>query len=301
MVPLERRTVRFIDNFSGGNRGASSAEYFIEHGYAVLFLYRKNSLQPFNRHLLLKTELGDFLNYLELVPSHQSCTCNNNNNNLDHINNNNNNNSNSVYHSLPSHNQVSVQVKGDFNQKVAEHLQNYSKAKAEEKLYLETFITIHEYLWLLKDTSLSLRPLKANAMIYAAAAVSDFYIPISSMAENKIQSSGTGLSLVLDPVPKCLGLLCSEWIPQGFVISFKLETDPSILTCKISRSLSSYGQHVVVGNLLSTYKDTVVVHFSSLLSSPPITLHRPDHSFDLEETLIPLLISAHSKFINSFL
>lgn len=27
IVPLERNTVRFVDNFSGGNRGAASAEY----------------------------------------------------------------------------------------------------------------------------------------------------------------------------------------------------------------------------------------------------------------------------------
>lgn len=36
-VPLERNTVRYIDNFSGGNRGASSAEYFLAEGYAVIF------------------------------------------------------------------------------------------------------------------------------------------------------------------------------------------------------------------------------------------------------------------------
>lgn len=29
-VPLENQTVRFIDNFSAGTRGATSAEYFLE-------------------------------------------------------------------------------------------------------------------------------------------------------------------------------------------------------------------------------------------------------------------------------
>lgn len=48
-VPLESRTVRFLDNFSSGRRGASSAEYFIESGYAVIFLHRHRSLYPYTR------------------------------------------------------------------------------------------------------------------------------------------------------------------------------------------------------------------------------------------------------------
>lgn len=49
-VPLEHNTVRFVDNFSAGNRGSASAEYFLEHGYAVIFMYRTKSLEPFTRH-----------------------------------------------------------------------------------------------------------------------------------------------------------------------------------------------------------------------------------------------------------
>ena len=33
-VPFERNTVRFIDNFSAGTRGSSSAEHFLAAGYA---------------------------------------------------------------------------------------------------------------------------------------------------------------------------------------------------------------------------------------------------------------------------
>lgn len=49
-VPLEINTVRFLDNFSAGTRGATSAEYFIEAGYAVIFLHRQFSLEPYTRH-----------------------------------------------------------------------------------------------------------------------------------------------------------------------------------------------------------------------------------------------------------
>lgn len=49
-VPLEHNTVRFVDNFSAGTRGAASAEYFLEHGYAVIFMHRLKSLEPYTRH-----------------------------------------------------------------------------------------------------------------------------------------------------------------------------------------------------------------------------------------------------------
>ena len=43
-------STRFIDNFSGGNRGSASAEYFLKSGYAVIFLFRLKTLKPFERH-----------------------------------------------------------------------------------------------------------------------------------------------------------------------------------------------------------------------------------------------------------
>jgi phosphopantothenoylcysteine synthetase/decarboxylase len=47
---LEHNTVRFVDNFSAGTRGAASAEYFLDNGYAVIFMHRQKSLEPFTRH-----------------------------------------------------------------------------------------------------------------------------------------------------------------------------------------------------------------------------------------------------------
>lgn len=39
-----------MDNFSAGTRGSASAEYFLDHGYAVIFMHRLKSLEPFTRH-----------------------------------------------------------------------------------------------------------------------------------------------------------------------------------------------------------------------------------------------------------
>lgn len=46
-IPLEKNTVRMIENFSTGQRGALSAEYFLKSGFFVIYLYRTNSKYPF--------------------------------------------------------------------------------------------------------------------------------------------------------------------------------------------------------------------------------------------------------------
>ena len=55
--------MRFIDNFSNGTRGATSAEYFLEAGYAVVFMHRQFSLKPYHRHYT-HNPTHDFLDYL---------------------------------------------------------------------------------------------------------------------------------------------------------------------------------------------------------------------------------------------
>ena len=63
----------------------------------------------------------------------------------------------------------------------------------------------------------------------------------------------------LDPVPKFLHRLVDGWAPEGsMVVSFKLETDPSLLVYKARTALQRYSHHLVIGNLLSTRKWEVV-------------------------------------------
>merc|ERR1719235_1111201 len=45
-VPLEQQTVRFLDNFSTGSRGAASASAFFRKGCFVVFLTRTGSRSP---------------------------------------------------------------------------------------------------------------------------------------------------------------------------------------------------------------------------------------------------------------
>ncbi|KAJ5726278.1 DNA/pantothenate metabolism flavoprotein C-terminal [Penicillium malachiteum] len=258
-VPLEAQTVRFIDNFSAGTRGATSAEYFLEQGYAVIFLHRQYSLLPYSRHYSHSTNC--FLDFMdEASPSADS----------------------------PNQNHGPIQVRSEYQDEMRDVLRKYRYAKRNNRLLLLPFTTVAEYMFELRAMAKLMRPLGPNALFYLAAAVSDFFIPRSRMAEHKIQSSElpanldnssaigsqeiyTGeneiqpprsqkkLVVNLDPVPKFLHRLVDGWAPDGsMVVSFKLETDPSLLVYKARTALQRYSHHLVIGNLLSTRKWEVV-------------------------------------------
>lgn len=144
------------------------------------------------------------------------------------------------------------------------------------------FTTINDYLFILRSVSQLMRPLGPNALLYLAAAVSDFFVPPERMVEHKIQSTNAvdkipeedeafdnfdssaertrskRFLIDLDPVPKFLKNLVDGWAPEGMIVSFKLETDPAILVHKAEYSLDRYQHHLVIGNLLSTRKWEVV-------------------------------------------
>ncbi len=132
-------------------------------------------------------------------------------------------------------------------------------------------------------------------LIYLAAAVSDFYIPKSELPEHKIQSSKTGLELKLKPVPKCLGKLRSEWCPEAFIVSFKLETDINILNFKCKKSMENYKQNVVVGNILDDRKNSVSVMKSN--GEVNVINLKPGIE-EIEELIIEYLEGLHTEFID---
>ena len=62
----------------------------------------------------------------------------------------------------------------------------------------------------------------------------------------------------MDQVPKVLRPLVQEWTPEGYIVSFKLETDPNLLIPKSRAALSRYGHQLVIGNDLHRRKHEVV-------------------------------------------
>lgn len=63
-------------------------------------------------------------------------------------------------------------------------LRKYHHARDEHLLHMETFVTVQDYLFLLRRFTMAMSPLKENAMYYLAAAVSDFFIPQSKMVRH---------------------------------------------------------------------------------------------------------------------
>lgn len=68
---------------------------------------------------------------------------------------------------------------------------------------------------------------------------------------------GNTLTLTLYPVPKVIPSLRKKWCPLAFVVSFKLETDASILRDKSVIAMEKNNVHLVIGNELATRHEKV--------------------------------------------
>lgn len=106
-------------------------------------------------------------------------------------------------------------------------------------------------MWLLRASCESLSIFDKRAVLYLAAAVSDFYVPQDDMPQHKIQSGAGAPKISMQLVPKMLAPLVSSWVPEAFVVSFKLETDESLLIAKSRDSLNKYKHKVEFAHYLS--------------------------------------------------
>lgn len=135
--------------FFPGTRGATSAEYFLKAGYAVIFMHRQFSLQPFSRHYSHSTH--PFLDFLEVDDSEHP---------------------------------ADIRVRTAERAQLVSVLSAYKAVQAAGTLHTLTFVTVNDYLWLLRAVSQELFPLGRNAMFYLAAAVSDFFLPRQKMVRS---------------------------------------------------------------------------------------------------------------------
>lgn len=203
---MTRCRVRFLDNFSAGTRGSASAEHFLRQGYAVIFLHRQFSLQPFHRHY----SHSSFLDLLEIVPENNGCedavlgaitgaeqTAASEERTAD---------DGGVPESEegmlfppfvpettgrsttspPSH---SIRIPTSELPPMLSILGSYQRVQSLGLLHSISYVTVDEYLWLLRGVSRVMGAAKdaqGNAlgkrgMYYLAAAVSDFFIPTTRM------------------------------------------------------------------------------------------------------------------------
>ncbi|CAE6485901.1 unnamed protein product [Rhizoctonia solani] len=274
-VPLELHVVRFLDNFSAGTRGATSAEYFLKSGYAVIFMHRQFSLQPFSRHYSHTT--NPFLDFLELSPPAEGS----------------------------SSDQPTITVAPSKRAQLTEVLATYQEVHRAKTLHTITFVTINDYLYLLRGVSSELRSAGRKGMYYLAAAVSDFFVPRKRLSEHKIQSRKGSLIIEMDQVPKILKPLVEEWTSGGFVVSFKLETDKELLIPKARAALERYGHQVVVANRLDNRKYEVI--FVARADGGPGSenpkfkeeiVRLKDNNSEIEEDIVEKLAVSHDQWID---
>ncbi|PIO69226.1 DNA / pantothenate metabolism flavoprotein [Teladorsagia circumcincta] len=142
-----------------------------------------------------------------------------------------------------------------------------------------------------------LAPLKARALLYLAAAVSDFYIEEEQIPTHKIQSGDGGLNLRLSLAPKAIDKIVNKLVPKAFIISFKLETDESILTSKARGALEKYKHQLVIGNILQTRKVHVVLVDAHNTEDIDLSQEQVKSGIEIEEKIIAKIKERHIAFM----
>ncbi len=396
ITTLEQNTIRYLDNFSTGQRGAISVEEFCKRGYAVVHLWRKGSTAPYSRVLskLLGCKQGNHAldsNALGYLFEGQGRGANDNHGMEQQLEDSQKNDTKSndpwltatkrskSYSAQPSsiataasskyytkHNQNIYSTQNRMN--LTTHIlhNNLLQRKLRERadvvsnnlLFTIPFTTIEEYLALLKLITEAMDQCQSLGLIYLAAAVSDFYIPEATKCVHKIQSRDYGLkkkeggdgdsssndnsttgasssahesaitmnqadnslTLTLQPVPKVIRQIREQWSPHAYCVSFKLETDESILRQKVCTAMEKYDVHMVIGNILKTRHDKV-----SLFEQKKVSLdinnvnggdgsdgsdgsdgvevthvtksNNSDDDDDLEDNIISLVVEKHFEYI----
>ncbi|KNZ53805.1 uncharacterized protein VP01_312g4 [Puccinia sorghi] len=313
---FSRNSVRFLDNFSAGTRGSASAEAFIRtNQYAVIFLHRSHSLEPFSRHYPHST--NPFLDLLAIQPTKQEPSTE-----LPppthqplfpilspHLAENRRPTSSGTQPESDDVDHQLITIPPQHRPAMVSILKAHHLVHRLNLLHTISFVTVNEYLYLLRAVAKVLGEpslgLGRRAMLYLAAAVSDFFIPqqkllddcIPYQSEHKIQSGKGSLVIEMDAVPKVLKDVTNEWSNQAFIVSFKLETDSSLLIPKAKAALTRYGHHLVIANELHTRKTLVLM----IDREGSIESIKNDDStgHEIEEQMVHRLVQRHLDWIQA--
>lgn len=119
----------------------------------MIFMHRQFSLQPFSRHYSHSTH--PFLDFLDFGSSEPTSTGD----------------------SAAAH----IVVRPAERAQLLDVLAAYKDAQNAGTLLTLTFVTVNDYLWLLRAVSQELSQLGRSCLYYLAAAVSDFFLPRQRM------------------------------------------------------------------------------------------------------------------------
>mmetsp|Transcript_28408 Transcript_28408/g.76952 ORF Transcript_28408/g.76952 Transcript_28408/m.76952 type:complete len:509 (-) Transcript_28408:138-1664(-) len=250
---LEINSVRCLDNFSTGKRGAISVEEFLRRGYAVIHLWRKGSASPYGRVLsqsimgkssmpnegISMASLGKLFSTGDLEEDQEDQLVQAV---LDAEKN------NDPWLSDPSSvvggeggesaSRIPKRPNGNGNKRsfrggvqlhrrilnstpLSTALSERQSALEEGRILTIPFRSVEDYLARLQLSSECLRDSRALAVFYLAAAVSDFYVPLAERSHHKIQSRA---------IPdKDSGSVLSKQDSSGSCLNLKLWPVPKVM------------------------------------------------------------------------
>lgn len=269
-VPLERNTVRFIDNFSTGNRGAALAELLLEAGYAVIFVHRTHSAFPYARRLLPPALSAEtWLRSLDSAEAAEART--------------------SAAAAFAANGPRLLAFAFTSVQQYLALLREACCALAPIGVHALIVLAAAVSDFYVPDDEMPEH--KIQSTVSYSGETEGSTSGAAGGAQSAAAGCDGGLTLHLRPVPKVLGCIKqgggsarggssgasggiegggmgagggggnaeAPWAPRAFVVSFKLETNPAILLAKASGALIKYRVDLVCANLLQTYKRAVTL------------------------------------------
>lgn len=246
-VPLEKNTVRQIENFSTGMRGARSAEQFIKAGHAVIFFHRKDSLQPFSVEIQDEWKMwlesidranrgrGEFYKKVDLF--NKFCS------------------KKSPYSGLI------LKVEFETVHEYLRDLEIISKEIAASKLKSISYLAAAVSDFYLPENKIVEHKIQSG------------------------ETAGGSLDLKLERVPKKLGDVKKSWNPNTFLVSFKLETDAKLLETKSKAAIDKYGVDMVMANELKSRRNKVIV-YEPKGEPEPLQLMQTEWSDQISELIV---------------
>lgn len=254
-VPLDLEAGTFIDVAAKfeAQQGPASAEYLLQLGYAVIFLHREDSPQPFTRHFQRFIQNGAFMGMFALTDAGLV---------LDGV---------------------------DLSQQL--HLQKtvamYNECK--DRLLSVSFTSVQQYLMLVRVTTQAVSAAKNRGMVLLAATLMDFYVPLPPRDDDAESAAKDGksdghthkrhhhnkkpkpkkkrddYSLNFVRVPNMIRKIRKDWCPKAFLVTCKHQLTDGETIERARDDLEKWGVDVVAGSyhprellLISEQEDKIV-------------------------------------------
>ncbi|GLD93098.1 hypothetical protein PINS_up001690 [Pythium insidiosum] len=224
-VPLDPAVHTFVDQSSQVQeyQGPACAEYLLHLGYAVIFVHREDSQQPFTRHFRKYIQNGAFLEMLHL-----------------------------------QNDQIVLDVDQNQRSRFANIVHHYRDSK--DRLLNVSFTSVQQYLHLLRLSTKAINAAKSRAIVILAASVMEFYVPVQqNRSPTSSQRRNGEFSVNFVRVPNLIRKIRKKWCPKAFVVTFKHHLKDNEMIEQAHEDLEKWGVDVVAGTNRHEYPHQILL------------------------------------------